>query len=83
MHIAFDWRKQNQKSVSLDDSKIEVTQPGISPTHGMIYAELVWKGLQALEMLSDNDRELLCKRFLLEMSNETLETHYEVTVHAC
>ncbi|MEQ1825886.1 MAG: sigma-70 family RNA polymerase sigma factor [Pirellula sp.] len=81
IHIAFDWRKQNRKLVSLDDSKIEITQPGISPVDGLIHAEMVGKVLRALEVLSDNDRELLCMRFLEETSNETLATHYGVTVH--
>lgn len=81
IHLAFDWRKQNRKSVSLEECKIEITQPGTSPADGLINAELVGKVLQALEMLSDNDRELLCMRFLDEMSNETLATHYGMTVH--
>jgi RNA polymerase sigma factor (sigma-70 family) len=81
IHIAFDWRKQNRRLVSLEDSKIEITQPGMSPADGLVHAELVVKVLQALELLSENDRELLCMRFLEEMSNETLAMHYGVTVH--
>lgn len=81
IHIAFDWRKQNRNMVSLEDSKIETTQPGMSPADSLIQTELVEKVLQALELLSENDRELLCMRFLDEMSNEMLATHYGVTVH--
>ena len=81
IHIAFDWRQQNRKLVSLEDSRIEIPQPGIGPADGLIQAELVGKALRALELLSDNDRELLCMRFLEEMSNETLATHYGVSVH--
>ncbi len=81
IHIAFDWRKQNRKLASLEDSKIEITQPWTSPADSLIQAELVGKVLHALEMLSDNDRELLCMRFLEEMSNEALATHFGVTAH--
>lgn len=81
IHIAFDWRKQNRKLISLEDSKFEIVQPGMSPADGLIQSELVEKVLRAFELLSDNDRELLCMRFLEEMSNQTLATHYGVTVH--
>jgi len=81
IHIAFDWRKQNRKLISLEDFKTEITQPGISPADGLIQAEMVGKVLQALEMLSDNDRELICMRFLEEMSNETLAAHLGVSAH--
>ena len=81
IHLAFDWRRANRKSISLHESVTDPVQSTVSPIDNLIQAESVRAVLLALDSLSDHDRELICMRFLDEQPYETIANHYESSVH--
>ena len=81
IHLAFDWRKLNRKSISLKESVKDPVHSTISPIDDLIHAETVRAVLHALDSLSDHDRELICMRFLDDQPHEIIAKHYETSVH--
>lgn len=81
IHLAFDWRKSNLRDFQLAECAAVSNQPVVAPLDVLIEAETIRSVLTTLDQLSDQDRELICLRYLQEESYETIAAQFEITVH--
>ena len=81
IHLAFDWRKSCQKDSAFTSRDVDVPQAVAAPIDLLIESETIHRVLTLLDQLSEQDRELICLRFLQEESYEAIAGHLEISVH--
>lgn len=81
IHLAFDWRKSNQRNSQFLESYMDSQQPAVDPLDALVETERVQTVLRCLDQLSDQDRELVCLRYLQEESYESIAIQLDISVH--